>query len=88
MSDLKSKLPDLKELGEISGKLFKDIKASVEEIVKSYKQKRAKTAPTAPNKAVKKTTSVTVEVSAKASKEKKPAAKIKADRSSDTTKDS
>ncbi len=28
MSDLKSKLPDLKELGQMAGKLFKDIKVS------------------------------------------------------------
>lgn len=39
MGDLKSKLPDLKELGEMSNKLFKDIKASVCEIMTSYKQK-------------------------------------------------
>ena len=39
MSDLKSKLPDLKELGEITGKLFKDIKTSVTEIIDNYKLK-------------------------------------------------
>lgn len=38
MSDLKSKLPDLKELGEIGGKLFKDIKTSVSEIISTYKK--------------------------------------------------
>ena len=39
MSDLKSKLPDLKELGEMTSKLFNDIKTSVAEIVDTYKQK-------------------------------------------------
>ena len=39
MNDLKSKLPDLKELGEMTSKLFKDIKNSVCEIVDTYKQK-------------------------------------------------
>ncbi len=40
MSDFKSKLPDLKELGSITGKLFKDLKSSVNEIIKDYKKKR------------------------------------------------
>ena len=40
MSDLKSKLPDIKEVTEITGKLFKDIKTSVSEIIDSYKKKR------------------------------------------------
>ena len=39
MSDLKSMMPDFKELGEMTGKLFKDIKNSVCEIVEGYKQK-------------------------------------------------
>lgn len=39
MSDFKSKLPNLKELGEMTGKLFKDIKTSVGEIIDDYKQK-------------------------------------------------
>jgi len=39
MSDLKSKLPDLNELGSMAGKLFKDIKSSVCEIMDDYKQK-------------------------------------------------
>ena len=43
MSDLKSKLPDLKELGEIGGKLFKDIKTSVCEIISTYKKKHPTT---------------------------------------------
>ena len=41
MSDFKSKLPDLKELGSITGKLFNDIKNSVGEIIHDYKQKHA-----------------------------------------------
>lgn len=41
MSDFKSKMPDLKELGSMASKLFKGIKSSVEEIIKDYKEKRA-----------------------------------------------
>ena len=41
MSDLKSKLPDLKELGEMSSKLFKAISAGVNEIMHDYKEKRS-----------------------------------------------
>ena len=66
MSDLKSKLPDLKELGEITGKLFKDIKTSVSEIITNYKEKH-------PPQAAK--TEATTE---KAEPKKKPAAKTKA----------
>jgi len=40
MNDFKSKLPDLKELGAITGKLFKDLKTSVEENIDDYKKKR------------------------------------------------
>ena len=43
MSDFKSKLPDLKELGEISGKLFRDLKTSISEIITNYKQKHPST---------------------------------------------
>lgn len=39
MSDLKSKLPDLNELGSMAGKLYKDVKASVCEIIEDYKLK-------------------------------------------------
>jgi hypothetical protein len=38
---MKSKLPDLKELASMTGKLFTDIKKSVCEIVQNYKDKRA-----------------------------------------------
>lgn len=40
MSDFKSKLPDLKELGSMTSKLFDGIKNSVNEIISDYKQKR------------------------------------------------
>ena len=56
MSDLKSKLPDLKEIGEITGKLFNDLKKSVTEIIGDYKKKHAEPAeskeakPKAPKK--------------------------------------
>jgi len=41
MSDFKSKLPDFKELSSMTGKLFKGIKQSIDEIVHDYKEKRA-----------------------------------------------
>ncbi len=40
MSDFKSKLPDLKELGSMTGKLFHDLKTSVGGIIEEYKKKR------------------------------------------------
>lgn len=39
MSDLKSKLPDLGELGSMAGKLYNDLKTSVCEIIEDYKLK-------------------------------------------------
>ena len=39
MNDLKSKLPDLNELGTMAGKLYKDLKTSVCEIIDDYKLK-------------------------------------------------
>ncbi|MCW8400185.1 hypothetical protein OQJ26_15480 [Legionella sp. PATHC038] len=44
MSDFKSKLPDLKELASMTGKLYTDIKKSVGEIVQNYKENRAQEA--------------------------------------------
>ena len=44
MSDLKSKLPDLNELGSMAGKLYNDIKTSVVEIIGDYKKKHPETA--------------------------------------------
>lgn len=43
MSDLKSKLPDFKELASMTSKLYKDIKTSVGEIIHDYKEHRAET---------------------------------------------
>jgi len=40
MSDFKSKLPSLDEFTSMAGKLFKDVKQSVGEIVDDYKDKR------------------------------------------------
>lgn len=51
MSDLKSKLPDLNELGSMAGKLYKDLKTSVVEIIDDYKKKHPETdAATKPEK--------------------------------------
>lgn len=45
MSDFKSKLPDLKELGDMTSKLFGDIKTSISEIMDNYKNKHPQSAP-------------------------------------------
>ncbi len=37
MSDLKSKIPDINEITAMAGKLFKDVKKSVTEIIADYK---------------------------------------------------
>lgn len=37
MSDLKSKMPDLNEITSMAGKLFKDVKKSITEIIADYK---------------------------------------------------
>ncbi len=70
MSDWKSKIPDIKELGEMTGKLFKDIKKSVDEIVTSYKDKRPASSETSKPKAAKKETNSKKE-SAQVKEEKK-----------------
>ena len=49
MSDFKSKLPDLKELGSMANTLFNGIKNTVDEIVKDYKQKRESSEETTPS---------------------------------------
>ena len=55
MSDLKSKLPDMNEIGSMAGKLFKDVKSSVMEIIDDYKKKHEEIAePAAKAEAVKK----------------------------------
>lgn len=51
MSDFKSKLPDLKEVAEIGGKLFNDLKTSISEIIDTYKKKHAEAAPSKDKKA-------------------------------------
>lgn len=38
MSDFKSKLPDMNEIGAIAGKLYKDVKKSVVEIIDDFKK--------------------------------------------------
>ncbi len=43
----KSKFPDLNELSAMAGKLFKDVKNSVQEIIHDYKQKH-RDAPSKP----------------------------------------
>ncbi|MDF1677489.1 MAG: hypothetical protein P1U32_02200 [Legionellaceae bacterium] len=45
MGDLKSKLPDVKELTGMLGKLFTDVKKSVVEIADAYKEKHKDDAP-------------------------------------------
>ncbi len=44
----KSKLPNLDEISGIAGKLFKDVKKSITEIVADYKEKRAEAAQATP----------------------------------------
>ena len=43
MPDMKSMLPDLKEVTSIASKLFKDVKKSVTEIIDEYKEKHCTT---------------------------------------------
>ncbi len=50
MTDSKSKFPDMKELGAIASKLFKDIKNSVTDILEDYKKKRDDASKPAPAK--------------------------------------
>ena len=40
MSDIKSKIPDFKELASMTGKLYNDLKTSVTQIIKDYKDVR------------------------------------------------
>ena len=74
MSDFKSKLPDFKELTSMTGKLYKGLKTSVEEIVHDYKLKRAVTeVDDKPTQEVKKETKSTKNESAvKAEKPEDP----------------
>ncbi len=43
MSDNKSKLPDLNEIGSIAGKFLNDVKKSIAQIIEEYKSKRVST---------------------------------------------
>ncbi len=45
MSDLKSKIPDINEITSMAGKLFKDVKNSITEIISDYKQKHPESPP-------------------------------------------
>lgn len=40
MADEKSKIPDVNEIASMAGKLFKDVKKSISEIIKDYKANR------------------------------------------------
>lgn len=46
MSDLKSKLPDLAEVGSMASKLYNDLKTSVCEIISDYKKKHPQSSDT------------------------------------------
>jgi len=54
MSDFKSKIPNIKELGSMANKLFNGVKSSVGEIIEDYKKNRGNVPPEKP--AAKKTT--------------------------------
>ena len=56
MSDKKSSLPDISELSSMASKLFKDVKASVSEIIGTYKNKRENVPSGAPKAEPKKKT--------------------------------
>lgn len=45
MSDFKSNLPDLKEVTGMLGKLFTDVKKSIVEIARDYKEKHKEASP-------------------------------------------
>ena len=68
MSDSKSKLPDLKEITSMAGKLFNDIKKSVNEIVADYKKNHSN-ASGAPRKAAASKTKSTTAKSKKSEKD-------------------
>lgn len=53
MSNNRSKMPDFKEIAGMAGKLFRDFKKSVEEIVQDYKTKRSATTDTTAQQDVK-----------------------------------
>lgn len=55
MSDSKSKMPDLNEIGSMVGKLFGDIKKSVVDIVDDFKNKHPAEKAAEPTAETKKT---------------------------------
>ncbi|MCA0403524.1 MAG: hypothetical protein LCH30_06955 [Proteobacteria bacterium] len=59
MNDFKSKLPDLKEVTSMATKFYKDMKESVCEIIKEYKDKREELASSEELKTEEKPTTVT-----------------------------
>ena len=61
MSDKKTTFPDINELGSMAGKLFKDIKSSVSEIICTYKQKRDQASTSEPESTCAKKTSKATE---------------------------
>jgi hypothetical protein len=65
MSDFKSKLPDFKELTSMGTKLCKDIKSSIEDIMRDYKQKRADSEQSEANEEIQTPVDVTPQVSTK-----------------------
>ncbi len=69
MSDLKSKIPDMKELTGMLSKLFTDVKKSVVEIADAYKEKHKDDVPEEKTAAPEKK-KATVETKAGASGEK------------------
>ncbi|MGQ3892745.1 hypothetical protein [Legionella sp. CNM-4043-24] len=72
MGDFKSKLPDLNELANMTGKLFKDVKNSVTEIIADYKKKREEAEVEQPGEVVSSTPVETVEKEAKTVEVKEP----------------
>lgn len=72
MGDFKSKLPDLQELGSMTGKLFHDVKTSVCGIIDEYKKKRATAEPPPAEKKVK-----TASPKKEGVKKEKPAKSVK-----------
>ena len=86
MSDFKSMLPDLKELGDMTGKLFKDIKTSICEIISDYKEKHPQTEQSKEKTEKKSEQKVNVETDVP--KQEKPAAKNKATKEAKPSKKS
>ena len=74
MSDFKSKIPNFHEITDMAGKLIKDVKHSVDEIVDDYKKKHGESHPV--KKATKASEKTKSSASVKSAKSTKPSAKI------------